>query len=664
MFWSDSTHLASFGNASLWPLYTLWGNQSKYTRARPTANACNHQAYIPSMLTHLKHELMHAVWGLLLMPEYIDTYTHGIIIKCFDGIERRIFPHILTYSADYPEKILLATIKYLGGCPCPRCLVKKADIPNLGLQEDMKTRERSGRRDSPWLQRKIDTVRIWIFSKGRLVAGSAVDKVLKAESLVPTRNTFSRLRTCGFNFYSMFVPDLLHEFELGVWKAVFTHCVRILHVTGGETVSILNERFRKVPTFGRTTIQRFHNNAATMKKLAGRDFEDLLQNLTQSTKQLGQHLRKFRDQLCPGYSTKELPREKDARVRRMAAKSNGAQRNLEASNPVPSSDTSPVPKLFNLVTYKLHALGDYGELAHRRVKRFYARTNKNKYTCQVAKLERWHWLMRAIRRLLNGDVAFTQTSNEHAQPLPINIPERLPPISPQAHHQISEERRTWKNIYKFISEHEGDPAVHNFVPRLKQHLLARLRGLDYDGDEQQFTSDELNKVIIINDHSLNPRTHPDFITPSLTEPTDSNIHPDHDPYWYGRIIAIFHVEVIHQEHNTVNVVNSSQRLEVLWVRWFGADSNYRSGWSRRWLHHIGFIPEDDECGWADAFGFLNPSEVIRGVHLIPAFHFGQTDELLPYDSVARHPQQESKDWIYHYVNMFVDRDMVMRYLLK
>lgn len=214
--------------------------------------------------------------------------------------------------------------------------------------------------------------------------------------------------------------------------------------------------------------------------------------------------------------------------------------------------------------------------------------------------------------------------------------------------------------------------MQNFIPRLKQHLLARLRGLDYDGDEQQFTSDELNKVIIINDRlffhkvlrinyttydgrrdqdSLNPRTHSDFITPSLTEPTDSNIHPDRDPYWYGRIIAIFHVEVIHRERNTVNAVNDSQRLEVLWVRWFGADSNYRSGWSRRRLHRIGFIPEDDERGWADAFGFLNPSEIIRGVHLIPAFHFGQTDELLPYDSVARHPQQESKDWIYYYVNM-------------
>lgn len=35
--------------------------------------------------------------------------------------------------------------------------------------------------------------------------------------------------------------------------------------------------FRSVPTFGRDTIRRFSNNASAMKKLAARDFEDLLQ---------------------------------------------------------------------------------------------------------------------------------------------------------------------------------------------------------------------------------------------------------------------------------------------------------------------------------------------------------------------------------------------------
>ena len=35
--------------------------------------------------------------------------------------------------------------------------------------------------------------------------------------------------------------------------------------------------FRDMPTFGSSTIRRFATNASEMKKLAARDFEDLLQ---------------------------------------------------------------------------------------------------------------------------------------------------------------------------------------------------------------------------------------------------------------------------------------------------------------------------------------------------------------------------------------------------
>ncbi|KAG2031372.1 hypothetical protein BDR03DRAFT_841017, partial [Suillus americanus] len=47
MLWSDSTHLASFGNAALWPIYLFIGNQSKYIRSKPTSFAAHHLAYIP-----------------------------------------------------------------------------------------------------------------------------------------------------------------------------------------------------------------------------------------------------------------------------------------------------------------------------------------------------------------------------------------------------------------------------------------------------------------------------------------------------------------------------------------------------------------------------------------------------------------------------------------
>ena len=49
MAFSDSTHLASFGDASLWPLYVYFGNQSKYVRARPSSGSCHHTAYIPKV---------------------------------------------------------------------------------------------------------------------------------------------------------------------------------------------------------------------------------------------------------------------------------------------------------------------------------------------------------------------------------------------------------------------------------------------------------------------------------------------------------------------------------------------------------------------------------------------------------------------------------------
>lgn len=54
--------------------------------------------------THCRRELFHACWDILLDKEFLQAYRHGIVIRCADGVLRRIFPRIFTYSADYPEK--------------------------------------------------------------------------------------------------------------------------------------------------------------------------------------------------------------------------------------------------------------------------------------------------------------------------------------------------------------------------------------------------------------------------------------------------------------------------------------------------------------------------------------------------------------------------------
>ena len=75
----------------------------------------------------------------------------------------------------------------------------------------------------------------------------------------------------------MLAVDFMHEFELGVWKSVFTHLIWILVMHGETAVQILNLQYRDIPTFGRSTIRRFGENVSSMKKLAAQNFEDILQ---------------------------------------------------------------------------------------------------------------------------------------------------------------------------------------------------------------------------------------------------------------------------------------------------------------------------------------------------------------------------------------------------
>jgi len=196
----------------------------------------------------------------------------------------------------------------------------------------------------------------------------------------------------------------------------------------------------------------------------------------------------------------------------------------------------------------------------------------------------------------------------------------------------------------------------DFLPRLKNHLLARILEREYDGDEITFTPAERNTLVFVNNRiyrhkvirvnyttydlrraqdSLNPRTHADVMVLSQ-EDEDGNPHP----YWYARIIGVFHTLVQHV--GPLSHSDEPRRMEFLWVRWFGRDLTCRTGWKAKRLHRVGFLPSDDP----GAFVFINPHQVIRGVHLIPAFVFGRTPT-----SAARATSENNEDWVYYYVGM-------------
>ena len=124
----------------------------------------------------------------------------------------------------------------------------------------MKRRVALARVDNEERKRKVGIARSIIYEKNYAVNCEAVEKLLKQESLVPTsvsserstrinsstwfrQNAFSaRLSQFGFNFHSLFVVDLMHEFELGVWKALFIHLLRILNAADTSLVDELDYR--------------------------------------------------------------------------------------------------------------------------------------------------------------------------------------------------------------------------------------------------------------------------------------------------------------------------------------------------------------------------------------------------------------------------------------
>ncbi|CAL1714261.1 unnamed protein product [Somion occarium] len=757
MFWSDATHLADFGTAKLWPIYLMFGNLSKYIRSQPESGACHHLAYIPSLpdwiqdeiaawhpkwhtqkkdiLTHCRRELMQAVWRFLLDDEFLHAYKYGIVICCSDGVERCVYPRFFTYSADYPEKILLATIRDQGLCPCPRCLTSKSSLGLFGQSRDLAFRLGTG--ICKYMFNKVTAARELIYRKGYAIASSRVEDLLKPTSSTPTANAFVERLGDDTILHRMLVVDFMHEFELGTWKALFTHLIRLLYAqpNGDERVAELDRRYREIPRFGRDTIRRFANKASEMKKLGARDFEDLLQcaipafeglfpdesddkavskllfkmaewhgfaklrmhteetiaHLEELTRSLAKLVRHFHDVTCPKFHTRELPREAMARQRRKAQSSN--------SGAPAASTASRKYKALNLNTYKWHAMPDYpahirrfgttdnystqivsdfnlfassyftyiatqGEHAHCVVKRIYRLGPKCNHENQIGKrymrIRYSHW--KAHRK---------QTFKRSHDPS-IFVP-------PELHHYISPSLNNPIDLSKFMHNNRTDPAVTNFIPKLKDHLLGCLLGQEFDGDNHgNFSDADRNCVRIANNQiysvntvcfnyttydvrrdqdSVNPMRQCNVMIKSMETRSLAGAHS----FWYARVLGVYHatVSVIPTSENCGHIPSIYGRhMEFLWVRWYGAERGYRSGFKFSRLPKIGFVPDDDPF----AFGFLDPSYVLRGCHLMPAFNEGKTTQLLHSngDSIAR-KAGVSEDWLNFYVGIFVDRDMLLRH---
>lgn len=200
--------------------------------------------------------------------------------------------------------------------------------------------------------------------------------------------------------------------------------------------------------------------------------------------------------------------------------------------------------------------------------------------------------------------------------------------------------------------------IQDFVPRLLSHIHRRYRGDKYDGNEDELPMEDLQGIIIqhgrIYSHAtacFNYTTYDvrreqdtinvhnqrcDILLRSYEDEDDASGHP----YWYARVLGIFHARFFFPG------VRHPQRYDFLWVRWFGQDTEWTAGTKAMRLDRIGFVPQSRP----NVFGFVDPANIVRACHLIPAFNVGRTRSLLG-PSLAR--DSPEGDWENYYVMRYV-----------
>ncbi|KAG8942397.1 hypothetical protein FRC04_003762 [Tulasnella sp. 424] len=705
MFWSDATHISQFGQSKMWPVYLFFGNLSKWLRCKPRSRAAHHVAYIPTLpediqdfirsnvngksasaetLRHCKRELFHAVWARLIQdPDFLNAYRHGIVIKCADD-----------------------------------------QIALLGQVTDERTRSNKARVDSAERVAKVSSAQKIIYEKGYAPGNEHSDYFLKPESLVATHNAFSQafLEEFNMNYFSMLVVDLMHEFELGVWKAVLVHLVRMLHTLGRDAVNEFNCRFRCIGNFGRSTIRSFaYMNVTDLKNWAARTYEDCLQccipcfeglfpepynghvlrllytlslwhglaklrqhtdatldHLATVTRLVGKELRFFASEVCPHFNTTETPKERNARDRRETARAEKAPGSANRAKGKQKA-TSPLPKTFSLRTIKIHLLGHYppiirwfgttdsystqiGELEHRVVKSYYRRGNKKDYVQLATRMQRrsqhLHRITENVRRL--GVKAGHKSHDvDRSGATP------LPPFSPDQHHQMAKTKKKWVHIGQLVSSDPSEPAFQGFITTLKDHILGRIANRPFDGSEGSFSDEDRDHVIILNNLLYQ-------VSKIRINFTTYNVQRDQDiinPSIPSRSFIMVKAPDTEDSCFWYARVLGIYHLQVI-----HAPSGIHKPRSLEvlWIRWLGDDPEYtgglarrklERVGYVPegngAFGFLDPALVLRGAHLIPSFHFDKTEDLLQR---SKYWDTKDGDWVNFYVNPFVDRDMLSHFL--
>ncbi|KAG2053011.1 hypothetical protein BDR06DRAFT_491243 [Suillus hirtellus] len=460
----------------------------------------------------------------------------------------------------------------------------------------------------------------------RSVDSAAVESILKSNSWVPNNNVFSdSLGPFGFNIFIALVVDLLHEVELGVWRMLLVHLLRILTTLNKDLIHEVDSRYRQVPLFGPATIRRFSSNTSKMSNMATRNFEDLLQC----------SIPVF-DGLFPDAHNKivigllfTMSHWHGLAKLLSPVQGNGAKEVVKQAENGKGKGKEKEKKSFNIQTYKFHVLGDYvasirlfgtmdsystepGELEHRTPKARYHRTDKRAFVHQLTQIERREARLRRIKQRQSQ-----QGPSVEAHEMANN---------PQLHHHIGQGEKTYDDFGQYLRDHARDPTIRDFLPRLKEHILTRLEPeITESPAETSACSDQLNSILFkrhrLYHHNLarfnyttyDVRRAQDVINPwtphcNIMLLKNRNDDGHGGKYCYAKVIGIHHVNIVHLAN-----VYESRRIEFLFVRWYETVQDHV--WETCTLGRVRFRPLSHQ----NVFGFVDPGVVLRACHIIPAF---------------------------------------------
>ncbi|KAI0682108.1 hypothetical protein C8T65DRAFT_597542, partial [Cerioporus squamosus] len=320
-----------------------------------------------------------------------------------------------------------------------------------------------------------------------------------------------------------------------------------------------------------------------------------------------------------------------------------------------------------------------GEMEHIYSKDVYARTNKVNHEAQIARrtlLAEKLWVIR-LKEGLEGKKTITDPganadkADDEANLASIEDEKtKLPYSLATQRYHIAKFQRRHDNIFNWVSSFGDDPALVDFHQKLKEHALARLqeRGIfvpTYDSSEGYSFQDRArlviykeqlywHEVVRLNwtsydlqrsQDSVNPKNHGDIMLLADND-DDVNAHL----FLYARVIRVFHINVRLYD----SPMHEFERMDILFVRWFRIDHSAPGGLLHKRLHRLQFVPHGAE---EEAFGFVDPADVVRGSHIIPVFAHGRVKTLLGPSMArevagnAKKAQEDETDFRFHYVNL-------------